>query len=179
MRTRRSWLVAIVVGAIAAAATVDAFVSADPEPATPRAATGGRTPTVSDTDAAQAGTFSIAQVREYKMRQLELRADVRDDVPAVVLFHRAGRECRLRPPLRITVRIVSASGAKGEGTVFGPEPDVFRGVFESAISEVAAFRYSPACGEEPPFFATVTARRYVVKMRIPVVRCGQVIAGGS
>lgn len=172
----------IVVSVIAAAAMVDAVIG-EPSPkgaSTPRGSVESTTAPTTTATTTTAVTLSVEEsppIRPCKERQLGLRADVRDD-PAVVLFHRAGRECTLRP-LRITVRIFTASGARGEGTLFGPEPDVFRGFFESVTSEVAAFRYSPACGEKHPFFANVTAGRYVAKMRIPVLRCGQVIPGDA
>ena len=47
----------------------------------------------------------------------------------------------------------------------GPEPDGFRGLFTSGSSQVAAFRYSPACGEPVPFTATVVAGSFVAKIK--------------
>ena len=84
------------------------------------------------------------------------------------------------PPLRISVRIASRSGARGEGTLFDPEPDRFRGLFSSGSSQVAAFRYSPACGEEVPFTATVVAGSFMAKIkRLAVERCGQIFPEGT
>ena len=178
MHTRRGWLVVIVVSAIAAAATVDAFLGVGPDAGQPRAGTGrSTTASASDTAPPPAGSFPLPPVRRCKERQLALRPDLGGDAPAVVLVHRAGPECRQRA-VRIRVRVTSASGARAEGTLFGPEPDRFRGLFHSGSAEVAAFRYSPACGEQGPYTATVIAGTYVVKMRIPVVRCGQVFPEG-
>ena len=117
-------------------------------------------------------------IRRCKRRQLELSVGLRDG-PIVLLAYRRGPACRLRP-VRISIRITSGSGARGRGTLFGPEPDRFRGLFDSGSLQVAGFRYSPDCGEEGPFSATVIAGPYVTKIRRLVVdRCGEVFPEGA
>ena len=167
----------IAVSGIAAAAVVDAVLGADPDPAQRRVATGeATTSTASDTYAVPSAAFPLPALPRCGKRQLALRPDVFTS-PAVVLYHRAGPACTQRA-IPIRVRIVTGSGATGKGSVFGPEPDVFSGVFQPRGGRVAGFQYSPACGEQDPFIAVVRAGPYITRLRIPTGVCGQVFPEG-
>ena len=172
----------IAVSAIAAAAIADALRGSLPDnpQLLPQTGTTTEPATDSTTESVILNVEEPAPIGRCKQRQLELSAGLRDG-PIVRLGYRRGPACRVRP-MRIFVRITSGSGTRGRGTLFGPEPDRFRGpfetgrVFEPGTSEVAAFRYSPRCGEEGPFSATVIAGPYAMKIgRLVVDRCGEVI----
>lgn len=181
MRTRRSWLVLIAVSAIAAAATVDAVLGRSSRQAPDASPRRGESTTAPTTTASTTSSLTINAetssplTRRCRERQLDLRSFTGE--PTAVLAQVRGPDCR-QPPIRIKVRITSATGARGKGTLFGPEPPAFGGVFAAGSTQVAAFRYSPACrGEGPPFRAYVTAGSYDEAFFLATVeRCGEVFA---
>ena len=174
MRTRTTWLAVIVVSAIAVAATVDAVVGPSsreaPEPSAQPAGS-ATAPTTAPTTSTVTVVTS-PQPRRCRECQLNLRSFT--DEPTAVLAQVRGPDCR-QPPIRIEVRITSGTGRSGNGTLFGPEPPAFGGLFAAGSTQVAAFRYSPACrAEEPPFNASITAGPYTLAYSLPTVEpCGQ------
>ncbi|MDQ3858552.1 MAG: hypothetical protein M3327_08930 [Actinomycetota bacterium] len=177
MRRAAGRIAVVAVLAVAMAALLDALTRSLSDEVPPIAhveRTGPATVGTGKSVTRSAQPEAAEPVRRCRARQLGLRANTGEEpTVAVALVHVRGGECR-QPPLRITVRIASGSGERGRGTLFGPEPDRFRGLFHSRNGQVAAFRYSPACEERRPFTATVVAGPHDATMRIPVLSCGQV-----
>lgn len=169
-----------VVGGIAAAATADALVGSRAGADDPR--TNATTTTAPAKTASTTSSETIAfepspPVRRCRPHQLDLRSFTGE--PTAVLAQVRGPDCR-QPAIRIRVRITSATGASGKGTIFGPEPPAFGGVFTAGSTQVAAFRYSPACrSETPPFNVAITAGPYSDAQYLATVEsCGQTFPKG-
>src|SRR5215211_1637283 len=178
MRAKRSWLVPVAVAAIATAAAADAILGRS-SPGGADAPRGRAETTGSETTPSTTSTTSSVEIgletsppRRCRERQLDLGTSTGE--PTAVLAHVRGRDCK-QPPVKIRVRITSAAGAAGRGTIFGPEPPAFQGFFAAGSIQVAAFRYSPACrGEQSPFHASVTAGPYSDDLDLSTVEpCGQ------
>ena len=155
-------LALLAVAAIAIAAALDAIPSADDSPSSRGVPTGEPTTVRGSTE----------PLHLCRPRQLAIAIELLGERPSVTLNHISGRPCHVRP-MRIAVGV---RGAKRErvaqvamsGSVCADRcSDRFGGAIDPATGFVAAFTFSPKCGQRGPFTAHATVGPYSAKRRLP------------